>query len=97
MSDQVHPGERIRLTASFTDPAGAPADPTTVRLRVKADGADEELVSTTKDSTGEYHADLVVPYAGPAFRLRYRWEGLGAIQAVLEGELHVRSKFPVLP
>lgn len=97
MTDQVHPGELVRLTASFTDPDGAPADPTEVRLRVKADAQDEELVNVERDDTGEYHANYIIPFAGPAFRVLYRWEGSGAIQAVLEGEFEVRSRWPELP
>lgn len=93
MTDQVHPGELVRITASFTDPDGAPADPTTVRLRVRAGAQAEELVSATKDSVGEYHADYSVPFAGPAFRVLYRWEGEGAIVAVLEGEIEVRTRW----
>lgn len=97
MPDQIHPGEMIRLTASFKDPTGAAADPTDVRLRVKAGDQDEEVVAETKDSVGQYHADYTVPFAGPAFRLKYRWEGTGAVTAVLEGEVEVRTSWPELP
>lgn len=93
MADPIRPGERVRLTASFSDPAGAAADPTDVALRVKADAQAEELVPATKDGVGQYHADYLVPWGGPAFRVRYRWEGTGAIEAVLEGEFEVRTRW----
>lgn len=97
MVDQIHPGELVRLTASFTNPAGAAADPTTVVLRVKAGDQAEETVTNTKDSTGAYHGDYSVPWAGPAFRVLYRWEGTGAIVAALEGEFEVRTRWPESP
>ena len=91
MADQIHPGELVRLTASFTDPDGQPANPSECRLRVRAGSEPEQVVECQQDGVGEYHADYTVPFAGPAFRVRYRWEGEGVITAVLEGEFEVRS------
>lgn len=93
----IHSGELIRLTASFTDLAGAPADPTTVRLRVRANGAAEAIAPNVKDSVGNYHADVLVPWSAPAYRLHYRWEGTGAIVAALEGDIEVRTDWTALP
>lgn len=97
MTTQLRPGEMVRITGSFTNAAGAPADPTTVRLRVKAGSSPEELVTVEADAVGEYHGDYIVPFNGPAFPLRYRWEAEGAVVAALEGTIDVRTDWTALP
>jgi hypothetical protein len=94
MSDYIE-GQLVRLSAAFTDAAGAAADPTTVTLKylpASAPGAttttltypeDTEIV---KDSTGNYHYDL--PLDDPGAWV-WRWESTGDAQAATQGEFSV--------
>lgn len=98
MSD-INTGDVVRVTTSpgFTNAAGAPADPTTVRLKWRrfdavttwTYGVDSQVV---KDSVGVYHADIPVIDPGTYF---FRWEGTGAVVAAEEGTFFATSNFPV--
>lgn len=77
-------GDKVRLSAAFTDENEVATDPTTVTVRyrkpdestvVKVHVTDAEVV---KDSTGNYHIDISVDAAGKWF---YRWEGTGTLEA----------------
>lgn len=79
----------VRVSVTFKDAAGANADPTEVKLRVKigADAAAEYaygeggVVSIVRDGAGLYHADLLVDAQGT---WRYKWLGTGAVTAADE-------------
>ena len=82
-------GDRVRITATFTDLAGAVADPTTVALTVKAPDGTLTSPSNSKDSTGVYHADVNPDASGTWW---YRWTGTGALVAAEEGTFSVRQR-----
>ncbi len=94
----INPGDVVRVATNpgFTNLAGAPADPTTVRLRWRRHdtvttwvyGVDGQVV---KDSTGVYHADIPVTEPGTHY---FRWEGEGAIVTAEESTFFVVSDFP---
>lgn len=77
-------GQKVRVSAEFTDADGAQADPTAIFAVVKAPdvaavtyeyNVDAELV---KDDTGDYHLDLSLSSAGV---WAVRWYSTGTIQA----------------
>lgn len=78
-------GDMVVLKAQdFTNDAGAPTDPTTVKLEVRKpdgtkttytyDGTNNIIV---KDATGRYHKDITPDMSG---RWYYRWVGTGTVQ-----------------
>ena len=85
-------GALVRVSVTFTNLAGAPADPTEVTAKIKKpDGTVTALVYGThaalvKDDTGDYHVDIDASMEGQWF---YRFEGTDAVQAVVEGEFVV--------
>ena len=84
-------GNLVRVSGSFTTVTGAPADPTTITLRVK-DPTGTIAVYTggamVRDGIGAYHYDLVPAKSGT---WSYRWEGTGAVTAAGD------SSFAVTP
>lgn len=87
-------GALVRVAASFANAAGAPADPTIVRAKVKKPsgtvtsylyGTDVELV---RDGLGAFHLDINVDQAE---EWCYRFEGTGAVQAVDENNFTVNA------
>lgn len=82
-------GTLVRTTATFTNIAGAAADPTTITLKYQTGaGAVTTAVypaaPVVKDSTGVYHADLDTTGwagAGPVTQVA-EWIGTGAVQAI---------------
>ena len=94
---------RVSTTPGFKDAAGVLADPTAVHLEWGyATSASARAASVTtwvfgvdtqivQESTGLYHADIPLARAG---RLRYRWEGTGAVTAAAEGYVDVITEFP---
>ena len=88
-------GDLIRLRGSFTNSAGAAVDPSSVTLQYRQLIADPSSYTTlvygvnsiVKASTGEYYHDLSVTSDG---EWRYRWNGLGANAAAVEGSFKVR-------
>lgn len=85
-------GDTARLTVTFTDPGGTPADPTTISLLLQTPAGSQSTISTlppiVKDDTGVYHYDLSVTAAGPDYTnpaYLYRWTGSGAVADVHEG------------
>ena len=88
----------MRVSLAFTNDAGSPADPTTVRGRFRdPSGAVTTYLHGTnpalaKDSVGNYHFDVDPDDDG---EWRYRGEGTGAVRAAAEGRFSVRdSTFP---
>lgn len=80
-------GDKVRLSAAFTDISGAAQDPGGVTFKIRApDGTTTSYVYLTdaalvKDSTGNYHVDWVIATAG---RYRYRFAGVTSGQAAAE-------------
>lgn len=86
-------GTLVRVAALFQTAAGVATDPGGVVFKVKKPsgtvltytyGVGAEVV---KDSTGNYHVDVLVDLAG---RWRYRFEGTTFAQAAKEGQFTVK-------
>lgn len=95
----INPGDLVRVSTNppFSNAAGAPTDPTTVRLlwRVAGGptttwvyGTDAQVV---RDSAGAFHADILATIEGLHY---YRWEGTGAVTAAEEGTFLVATDWP---
>lgn len=88
-------GDRVRLTARFTDAiTGLLSDPTVITLRTRPPvgatttytyGLDTKIV---KDDVGVYHADVDVTASGS---WSYKWAGTGAIVAAEESTFFART------
>lgn len=97
----INPGDivRVRTDPPFSDSAGVPADPSTVRLKWRRHdevttwvfGTDAEIIKT---AVGTYYADIPVTEVGTYYA---RWEGEGAVIAAEETSFFVESAFPVGP
>lgn len=94
MSDSVALGQEARITATFTDSAGAAADPTNVFCQIKEPdgtitsyqyGVDGEVI---KSDTGIYYLDLDCDTAG---WWAWRWYSTVSVQAALEGRILVNE------
>lgn len=92
--NEYYPGNLVRIDGAFTDSNDAPADPSTVVLKVKdptgatttyTQGVDPDLI---KDNVGFYHLDLQPTLEGV---WHYRWEGSGAIKAAGDGRFYVKD------
>jgi hypothetical protein len=85
-------GDVVRLTGTFTNSAGAAADPTTVTFSyTDPNGTTTTLVYLTdaalvKDSTGVYHVDIAASIEGI---WRWRWLSTGTGAASTEGQFAV--------
>lgn len=86
-------GDKVRLSAAFTDIDEAASDPGGVLCKVREPdgtvttytyGTDAALI---KDSTGNYHLDFLTSSPG---RHRYGFYGITSGQAVAEGEFRVQ-------
>ena len=87
-------GDKIRMSAAFTDIDDAASDPGGVQFKIRAPsgtvttyvyGTDAEVV---KDSTGNYHVDYLIATAG---RYRYRFAGVTSGQAAAPGAFRVQN------
>lgn len=88
-------GDTVRVSAVITDATGATTDPTTIACKVKNPAGNVSTPTVTKDSVGNYHADVAIGTAaageGEWF---YRFEATGTIAGAAEGKFKVRdSKF----
>jgi len=87
-------GDKIRLSAAFTNLAEAAQDPGGVQFKIlEPDGTLTTYVYSTdvelvKDSTGNYHVDWVIDQSG---RHRYRFAGVTSGQAADEKEFNVQK------
>lgn len=92
----INTGDTVRLSASFTDSAGASADPTTVVLRLSVNGDESSLTygasAIVKPGVGSYYYDYVVPTAESFYEIIYRWEGTGAVTSAQEGAFFAVSR-----
>ena len=87
-------GDRVRLSAAFTNLSDVATDPTTVVVKIK-DPSGNVATSTygvdaavVKDSTGNYHIDLDIDESGI---WHHRWTGTGTIVAAGEADISVRK------
>lgn len=84
-------GNLVTITATFTNLSGAPADPSTVTLKVQ-DPEGVETVYTyalgeiTRTGVGAYSIAVAVAKAG---FWTYRWEGTGTVYAAQEARFNV--------
>jgi len=78
-------GDRVRLSAAFTQ-SGSPKDPSEVRLRYRSPAStatstelwNSGLGNVVRDSTGNFHFDLVLSSSGV---WTYRWSSTGTVEA----------------
>jgi hypothetical protein len=82
-------GALVTTSAAFVNEAGAAADPSTITLKYKLDGAATTTVTyptspIVKDSVGNYHADLATAgFTGPGYQAWFiEWTGAGAVTAI---------------
>lgn len=87
-------GDLAACTVTFADSDGDPADPSTVRFKVRrpdgttstwTHGVDSEVVKT---AVGAYRVHLDLTGSGI---WGFRFEGTGSIQAAVEGSLQVNG------
>lgn len=87
-------GDLVRISSTFTDEQGAPADPEAVFCAVRDPaetlttyeyGVDAELV---QDDTGDYHLDIDANAVG---FWHYRWYATGTGQAAEVGLFYVEA------
>lgn len=89
-------GTAVRVTAAFTDVAGAPGDPTGVVFKVRTPaGIETEYVfgvdvAVVKTGVGAYYFDIYLTTHGTYF---YRWVGSGSIIKGFEGSLKVKRSY----
>ena len=91
-------GDKARLSATFRNDAGDPADPGEVTILV-VDPLGGETTSAyqggagavTKASTGVFQLEVPLPISG---LWRYRAEGTAPVEDVMEGTMDVRSDLP---
>jgi len=81
-------GDLIRVTASFTDSAGALADPTAVAILARSPSGTELPLSVTNQSTGIYYAEHSIDEEDTWW---FRAKGTGDIEDAAERMLHVRA------
>lgn len=81
-------GDQVRLTATFTDTASAPSDPSEVTLRhrdpagnVAAEIYNGGAGNVVRDGAGAYHLDLDIDEAG-----RWYWRAEGTVTPRAAGE-----------
>lgn len=87
MSEIYDIGDRVTLTANFTD-AGSPVQPTTVTCTVKAPSGMTTSSSVTNTS-GTYSAEVEPDEQGAWY---YRFAGTGTYVAAGEGTFRVRRR-----
>lgn len=83
-------GQSVKLSVSFTDAAGAAANPTTVTCKVEEPDGTETTYTTpaiTNPSTGTFQLIVVPDQSGMH---TYRWAGTtGTSVAVDEDQFHI--------
>lgn len=87
-------GQTVRSTATFTDAAGAVADPTTVTFRTYSPRTQittsytYALAQITRSSTGVYYIDITFDGYGP---LNYKWSSTGTPAQAYVGQWSVQT------
>ncbi len=93
---EINPGDVVTVTTDppFSNEAGAPTDPTNVRLVWYVKGEPPTTWSlgsgVEQVETGVFKADILVARAGTHY---YRWEGDGSVVAAAENSFEAVSKF----
>jgi hypothetical protein len=87
-------GDIVRVTASFTNSAGAAVDPSSLQLQYQPPTNVTTALAygdgnVIKSSSGLYYADLAVNSSGT---WKYRWNGTGSNAAAAEGMFQVRYR-----
>lgn len=85
-------GSEVRLIGTFTDIAGALADPTTVLVRIKDPDGNITVENPVRQSIGVYYQDLIISLAGIWY---YRFEGTGNVVAAGDSSFSVYNS-PIL-
>jgi uncharacterized protein YfaS (alpha-2-macroglobulin family) len=85
-------GDQVRLSVSIADSGGSAVDPSAITVKIKTPSGAESDNTPAKDSTGNYHYDLLLTEKGKWY---YRFVGSGAnnpgaVESVLQV---VASKF----
>jgi len=93
MANVYHKDNRIRISGAFTV-GGTATDPTTITLKIEDPSGNVTaytyaLAEIVKDSTGNYHKDISLDESG---YWHYLWIGTGAVEAVDEDYLVVRTR-----
>ena len=83
-------GDRITVTGTFTNKAGALADPTTIVFKYRVRGGEAVTGTASKASTGVYTADVDLTEAGQWY---FRFTGTGAVVAAGELRCEVRGSY----
>lgn len=92
-----YPGIIKRISVTFIDSNGDPADPTAVTLKVKNPAGTETSYTyaaeeITKSDTGDYYKDLTIAGATTSEGVwYYRWEAAGAIVTANEGNFTIND------
>jgi hypothetical protein len=94
MANTYDIGDIVRLSASYTDTGGTPANPTTVAfVYERPSGSYSTETSTgpnvTNPSVGSFHLDVEIDEAG---LWEYRVTSAGSIQASTEDYFIVRAR-----
>jgi hypothetical protein len=79
-------GDVVRLTATFSNAAGAPTDTTAVLTVKKPDGT-SSTPAVTHGTRGVYSSDVPIDQPGV---WSYRFVGTGAVTSAGGGRLYVR-------
>ena len=97
MANTYDVGDLVRVTGTFTNSAGAAADPTAVLFKYKDPSGNKTTltygtdVSVVKSSTGVYYVDVNVDEIGYWY---YRWQATGTGQSA--GESYFIAQAPRL-
>jgi hypothetical protein len=99
MTDAYYLGQLVRTSTTanpFKNTAGAPADPTTVKLVVRRPNGAETTYTygvdalVVRNGAGDYRADLDGNQVG---QWLCAWRGSGAVQATIEDDFFIHSGF----
>jgi len=85
-------GDKVRISASFTDENGSAIDPDGVYLEIKIPGYPATQYfpfGITRDGVGQYHVDVSLTYPG---QWHYYWYSTGTGQAANQETFHVVAK-----
>jgi hypothetical protein len=86
--DPIYVGTSVRVTGTFTDLDGNPADPSTATLTLQDPEGADTSPAVVHPGVGEFYGESEVEVPGT---WRYRWEGEGALVVADEGEFYVRE------
>jgi len=81
-------GDGVRATCTFTDLAGAVANPTAVAVKLRDPAGTVTTPTPTNSGTGVYYVDITLTSEG---RWYVRFEGTGVVIAASEQQLKARD------